>query len=73
VSRGPAKPVILPDDEVLLTPYEAGLYFRVNTKTIKSYVDTGKLRSTRTLGGHRRIYLSSVLEALAMHDSRRSE
>jgi excisionase family DNA binding protein len=47
------------EDEVL-TPQEAARLFRVTTDTITRWAKAGKLRSFRTLGGHRRFYASEV-------------
>jgi len=56
---------VLPEEDILLTPAEAAVYFKVDPKTMVKWADAGKIRSTRTLGGHRRIYLAAVKEALA--------
>lgn len=62
--KGSKKVVEIPDEHKLLTPYETAMYFGVDAKTVNRWVKTGKLRATRTLGGHHRIYLTSVLEAV---------
>ncbi len=38
----------------LLTPAEVGALFRVDPKTVTRWAQRGKVRSIRTLGGHRR-------------------
>jgi excisionase family DNA binding protein len=38
----------------LLTPAEVAALFRVDPKTVTRWAQQGKLRSIRTLGGHRR-------------------
>lgn len=48
------------DEEVVITPAEAGRYFGVDPKTITRWAKAGKLPATRTLGGHRRYKLSDV-------------
>ena len=44
---------IQPDGR-LLTPAEVAALFRVDPKTVTRWAQQGKLRSIRTLGGHRR-------------------
>ena len=51
------------DHEVLLTPAEVALLFRVDPKTVTRWAKSGKLTSIRTLGGHRR-YKESEVKAL---------
>lgn len=51
------------DDEELLTPAEVAKRFRVDPKTVTRWAKSGKLRSIRTLGGHRR-YMASEVDAL---------
>lgn len=46
--------------EVLLTPREAAGVLGVTTRTLNIYADSGRLRYTRTAGGHRRYFASSV-------------
>jgi excisionase family DNA binding protein len=54
----------LPSDyRPLLTPQEVAIRFRVDPKTVSRWAKTGKLKSIRTLGGHRRYYEDEV-EAL---------
>jgi excisionase family DNA binding protein len=38
----------------LLTPAEVAALFRVDPKTVTRWAQRGKIRSIRTLGGHRR-------------------
>lgn len=53
----------------LLTPYEVGEMFRVDARTVTRWAKDGKLKSIRTLGGHRR-YLRAQIEALLARDGR---
>ena len=53
------------DHEVLLTPSEVALLFRVDPKTVTRWAKSGKLTSIRTLGGHRR-YKESEVKALLL-------
>ena len=52
-----------PEQEILLTPAEVALLFRVDPKTVTRWAKAGKLTSIRTLGGHRR-YKDSEVKAL---------
>ena len=52
------------DTEPLLTPAEVAGLFRVDTKTVARWANTGKLTSMRTLGGHRRYRESEVRNLL---------
>lgn len=45
-----------------LTLHEASLILNVSKATLRRYTDQGKLRCTRTPGGHRRFRLSDLLE-----------
>lgn len=47
----------------LLTPSEVAEMFRVDTKTVSRWANSGKLPSIRTLGGHRRFRRADVLAA----------
>jgi len=47
----------------LMTPAEVATAFRVDPKTVTRWAKAGKLRSIRTLGGHRR-YLESEVRAI---------
>ena len=57
----------VPDEEavfeVLLTPREAAVLLGVSTRTLNLYADKGRLRCTRTAGGHRRYFASSIRAA----------
>jgi excisionase family DNA binding protein len=48
----------LPD---ILRPSDVARLFRVDTKTITRWADTGKLTSFRTPGGERRYYRDEIL------------
>jgi len=48
--------------ESLLTPAEVATMFRVDPKTVTRWAQQGKLRSIRTLGGHRR-YREAEIQA----------
>jgi excisionase family DNA binding protein len=50
----------------LLTPAEVAALFRVDPKTVTRWAQQGKIRSIRTLGGHRRY---SEAEVQAFLDS----
>ena len=47
------RPDIQPESP-LLTPAEVAALFRVDPKTVTRWAQQGKIRSIRTLGGHRR-------------------
>jgi excisionase family DNA binding protein len=49
----------------LLTPAEVAAAFRVDPKTVTRWAKAGKLRSIRTLGGHRRYLEAEVREMLS--------
>jgi excisionase family DNA binding protein len=49
----------------LLTPAEVAAIFRVDPKTVTRWAATGRLRSLRTPGGHRRFRESDVRALLA--------
>jgi excisionase family DNA binding protein len=49
----------------LLTPAEVARLFRVDPKTVTRWATTGRLRSLRTPGGHRRFRESDVRALLA--------
>ena len=44
----------------LLTPAEVAQIFRVDPKTVTRWANIGRLRSVRTLGGHRRFFDDEV-------------
>ncbi|QXC59966.1 BldC family transcriptional regulator [Aquihabitans sp. G128] len=46
--------------DVLLTPGEVALLFRVTPKTVTRWAEAGKLPAIRTLGGHRRFRVADV-------------
>jgi excisionase family DNA binding protein len=46
-----------------MTPAEVAALFRVDPKTVTRWAQQGKLRSLRTLGGHRR-YAAADIRAL---------
>jgi excisionase family DNA binding protein len=52
------------ETEALLTPAEVAALFRVGSKTVTRWANTGKLTSLRTLGGHRRFRESEVRSLL---------
>lgn len=52
------------DGDRLLTPAEVAKKFRVDPKTVTRWAKAGKIRSTRTLGGHRRFWESEVLRLI---------
>ena len=54
----------------LLTPYEVGVLFEVDPKTVTRWAKAGKLPYQMTLGGHRR-YPAEQIHALV--DSLKSE
>lgn len=64
-------PIVLPLEEQLLKLDEAAEYFKVIPGTVKRWVDKGLLAGTRTPGGHRRVYLWSVLKMLEESDGKR--
>ena len=54
--------------ELLMTPGEVAVIFKVDPKTVTRWAKDGKLSSLRTPGGHRRYFASEVH---AMLDRRR--
>jgi excisionase family DNA binding protein len=52
------------ETEAPLSPAEVAALFRVGTKTVTRWANTGKLSSLRTLGGHRRSRESEVRNLL---------
>jgi len=44
------------DPAELLTPAEVAAIMRVNAKTVTRWAVAGKIRSIRTIGGHRRFF-----------------
>jgi excisionase family DNA binding protein len=57
------------DNEKKLTTGEVAALFRVEPKTVTRWAKSGKLSSTRTLGGHRRFSESEVRALLAAEAS----
>lgn len=55
--------------DVLLTPSEVAAKFRVDPKTVTRWAKAGRISAIRTLGGHRRYYLSEV-QALLQSSAR---
>ena len=58
--------------EVLLTPREAATALGVSYASIKQWILSGKLKTTRTLGGHHRIAestLKPLLKSEPSHDA----
>ena len=53
----------------LLTPSEVAELFRVDPKTVTRWAKMGKLRSIRTLGGHRRYWETEVRALLEASSS----
>lgn len=53
----------------LMTPGEVGALFRVDPKTVTRWAQQGKIRSIRTLGGHRR-YRADEVRAFLEGDQR---
>jgi excisionase family DNA binding protein len=45
---------------VLLTPAEVADLFRVDPKTVTRWAKAGKISAIKTVGGHRRYYLTEV-------------
>jgi excisionase family DNA binding protein len=59
----PPAPTASEQPPELMTPAEVAALFRVDPKTVTRWAATGKLRSIRTLGGHRR-YREADIRAL---------
>lgn len=55
----------------LLTPSEVGALFRVDPKTVIRWAKAGKIRYTKTLGGHHRFSEAHVRELLRANSSLR--
>lgn len=53
-----------PQPDQILTPAEVARLFAVDAKTVTRWAAAGKIRTFRTLGGHRRFYRSEVERAL---------
>lgn len=52
-------------EDTLLTPAEVATRFRVDSKTVTRWAQAGRLRSFKTLGGHRRYSAAEVAALLA--------
>jgi excisionase family DNA binding protein len=50
--------------EKLITPKEAAKILGVAPGTVKNWQEAGKITTVKTLGGHRRYYLSQIIELL---------
>lgn len=50
--------------EVMLTPKEAATILCVGTRTLSHWADLGKIRCTRSAGGHRRYPADAVRAAV---------
>lgn len=50
------------ETHVLMTPGEVAKIFRVDPKTVTRWAHAGKLRHTRTPGGHVRFYRDEIME-----------
>lgn len=59
--------------EPLLLPSEAAREVGVNAKTLTRWAKDRKIRSTKTLGGHRRYRLSELQADIAAERARRDE
>ena len=57
------RPDVQPESP-LLTPAEVAALFRVDPKTVTRWAQQGKLRSIRTLGGHRRYREAEIQQFL---------
>jgi excisionase family DNA binding protein len=53
------------DNPRLLTPGQVAVTFNVSPKTVTRWAKSGRLSSTRTMGGHRRFYEAEVTQLLA--------
>jgi putative resolvase len=47
--------------EMLISPHRASLILGVSTACLRLWDIQGKIIATRTLGGHRRYYLDSIM------------
>ena len=57
------------ESQILMTPAEVAVLFRVDPKTVTRWADSGRLTAVRTLGGHRRYLQSEVLQLLTANSS----
>ena len=60
-------------EPVLLTPREAARYLAISYPTIKQWILSGKLKSTRTPGGHHRISAGALKPFLAVDKAKAPE
>ena len=51
------------DPSALLTPAEVAAIMRVDPKTVNRWSNAGRIRSLRTIGGHRRLFAVDVVNA----------
>jgi excisionase family DNA binding protein len=58
------KRIMLAPDERILTTGEVALRMHVDARTVVHWCDSGKLKYFRTPGGHRRIRLSDLTDAV---------
>lgn len=49
-----------PENDPLLTPGEVASIFRVDPRTVTRWAKAGRVKSTRTPGGHRRFRESEI-------------
>jgi len=61
----PAAPAFGGKGSNLLTPGEVAALFRVDPKTVTRWAASGRIRSIRTPGGHRRFRKSEIRALLA--------
>lgn len=57
----------------LMWPSEVAAAFGVDPKTVTRWAKTGKLRSVRTLGGHRRYHRADIEALLGIPGDRDGE
>lgn len=53
------------DYRELMTTKELAELYRVNPRTVHRWIKDGKIKGTRTLGGHHRFYKDEVEAAIA--------
>jgi excisionase family DNA binding protein len=56
--------VVAESRDRLLTPAEVATLFRVDPKTVTRWANTGRIKSVRTPGGHRRFRESDIRDIL---------
>lgn len=69
--RRQAPGLLREDPDGALTPAEVAAAFKVHTKTVTRWANTGRLTSVRTRGGHRRYSEAEVKAQLAELDAAR--